>query len=47
MDAQLARNYMQRALNLKELQAAHDAGQPSIVQAVEGAHFLEGKLERV
>ena len=47
MDAQLARNHMQRASNLKELQAAHDAGQPSIVQAVEGAHFLEGKLERV
>ena len=47
MDAQLARNKMRRALNLKELQAAHDAGQPIIVQAVEGAHFLEGKLERV
>ncbi len=47
MDAQLARNKMQRALNLKELQASHDQGQPIIVQAVEGAHFLEGKLERV
>ena len=47
MDAQLAKNHMQRALNLKELQAAHDQGQPIIVQAVEGAHFLEGKLERV
>ena len=47
MDAQLTRNHMQRALNVKELQAAHDAGQPTIVQAVEGAHFLEGKLERV
>ena len=47
MDAQLARNHMQRALNLKDLQAAHDQAQPTIVQAVEGAHFLEGKLERV
>lgn len=47
MDAQLARNHMQRALNLKELQAAHDRGQPTLVQAVEGGHFLEGKLERV
>ena len=34
MDAQLARNHMQRALNLKDLQAAHDQAQPTIVQAV-------------
>jgi microsomal dipeptidase-like Zn-dependent dipeptidase len=47
LDAQLARNHIQRALNLKDLQAAHDKGQPTIVQAVEGGHFLEGKLERV
>lgn len=47
MDVQLARNHMQRALSLKDLQAAHDSGQPIIVQAVEGGHFLEGKLERV
>lgn len=47
MDAQLARNKMRRALNLQDLQAAHDQGQPIIVQAVEGGHFLEGKLERV
>ena len=47
MDAQLAKNHMRRALNLQDLQAAHDAGQPTIVQAVEGAHFLEGKLERL
>ena len=47
LDAQLARNHMQRALNLKDLQAAHDKGQPTVVQAVEGGHFLEGKLERV
>src|SRR4051812_25718421 len=47
MDAQLARNHIQRALNLKDLQAASEKGQPTIVQAVEGGHFLEGKLERV
>ncbi len=47
MDVQLTRNKMRRALNLQELQAAHDQGQPTIIQAVEGAHFLEGKLERL
>ena len=34
-------------MNLKDLQAAHDKGQPAIVQSIEGAHFLEGHLERV
>ena len=47
IDAQLARNKMRRALNFSELQTAHDAGQPTIIQAVVGAHFLEGKLERL
>src|SRR4051812_26880744 len=47
MDAQLARNHMKRALNFKDLQTAHDNRQPTVVQAVEGGHFIEGKLERV
>jgi membrane dipeptidase len=47
MDVQLARNKMKRALNLKDLQAAHDAGQPVVIQDVEGAHFLEGQLDRL
>ena len=47
MDAQLKRNQMQRALNLKDLQSAHGKKQPIIIQAVEGGHFLEGKLDRV
>jgi microsomal dipeptidase-like Zn-dependent dipeptidase len=47
LDAQLTRNHIQRALNLNDLQTGHDRGQPTIVQAVEGGHFLEGKLERV
>src|SRR5262249_8651199 len=33
--------------NLKDLQTAHDKRQPIVIQAVEGGHFLEGKLERV
>jgi membrane dipeptidase len=47
IDAQLQKGYMHRALNLKDLQAANDHGQPTIVQTVEGAHFIEGHLDRV
>ena len=47
IDAQLEKAHMQRALNLKDLQTAHDQGQPTIVQAVEGSHFIEGHLDRV
>jgi membrane dipeptidase len=50
IDAQLEKEHMHRALNLKDLQAAHDPlkhAQPIIVQTVEGAQFIEGRLERV
>jgi membrane dipeptidase len=47
IDAQLEKGHMHRALNLKDLQAAHHRGQPTIVQTVEGAHFIEGHLDRV
>jgi membrane dipeptidase len=47
LDAQLARNHMQRALNLKDLRAAHEKRQPIVVQSVEGGHFVEDKPERV
>ena len=47
MDAILERNGMRRALNLADLRAAHAAGRPTVVQAVEGGHFLEGRLERL
>jgi membrane dipeptidase len=47
MDKQLENNNMQRSLNLADLRAAHDRHQPTVVQSVEGAHFLEGHLERV
>jgi len=47
IDAQLEKGDIHRALNLKDLQAAHDHGQPTIVQTVEGAQFIEGHLDRV
>jgi len=47
IDAQLAKGHMRRALNLKDLHAAHDHGSPTIVQTVEGAMFIEGHLDRV
>lgn len=42
IDAQLEKGHIRRALNLKDLQSAHDHGQPTIVQTVEGSHFIEG-----
>jgi membrane dipeptidase len=47
IDAELEKAHVRRALNLKDLQAAHDHRQPTIVQSVEGALFIEGRLERV
>jgi membrane dipeptidase len=47
IDAQLEKGHMHRALDLKDLQTAHDQGRPTIVQSVEGSHFIEGHLDRV
>jgi membrane dipeptidase len=47
MDQQLVRNNITRALTLADLRKAHDIRQPTVVQSIEGAHFLEGHLERV
>ena len=47
IDAQLEKGHIQRALNLKDLQTAHNHGRPTIVQTVEGAMFIEGHLDRV
>jgi membrane dipeptidase len=47
IDGLMGKDGLTRALNLKDLQTAHDKGQPAIVQSIEGAHFLEGHLERV
>jgi microsomal dipeptidase-like Zn-dependent dipeptidase len=47
MDQQLAKNKMTRALNLADLTATHNKHQPTVIQSVEGCHFLEGHADRV
>jgi membrane dipeptidase len=47
MDEVLKTNDMKRSLNLSDIKTAHKQHRPTVIQSVEGAHFLEGKLERV
>jgi membrane dipeptidase len=47
MDQQLINNGIKRSLNLADLRAAHDKHQPTVIQSIEGGHFLEGKLDRL
>jgi len=47
MDEVLKSNHLTRSLNLADLQRAHNAHQPTVIQSVEGGHFLEGKVGRV
>ena len=47
MDKMLESNNVKRSMNLKELRSAHDKHQPTVIQSVEGGHFLEGNLERL
>jgi len=47
MDEVLKTNNMKRALNLSDVKTAHKDRRPTVIQSVEGSHFLEGKLERV
>jgi membrane dipeptidase len=47
MDRQLERNGMKRSLTPADVRAAHKNGHPTLIQAIEGAHFLQGHLERV
>lgn len=47
VDGQLERGHIRRALKLQDLESAHRNGQATIVQSVEGSHFIEGHLERV
>jgi membrane dipeptidase len=47
MDEVLRSNIMKRSLNLADLKAAHQIHQPTVIQSVEGCHFLEGKMDRV
>jgi microsomal dipeptidase-like Zn-dependent dipeptidase len=47
MDRQLERNNMKRSLTPADVRTAHKIGQPTVIQAVEGGHFLQGHVERV
>jgi membrane dipeptidase len=47
IDSELSKGHIRRALNLKDLKTAHGQGRPTIVQTVEGAHFIEGRLDRI
>jgi membrane dipeptidase len=47
MDRQLGRNGMKLSLNAEDVHTAHQKGQPTVIQAIEGGHFLQGHLERV
>lgn len=47
MDKTLADNHMTRALTLADIKAAHKKHTPTVIQSVEGCHFLEGKVARV
>lgn len=47
MDNVLELNKMKRSLNLSDLKNAHKAKTPTVIQSVEGGHFLEGKIDRL
>ncbi|MGC4038136.1 MAG: membrane dipeptidase [Chitinophagaceae bacterium] len=47
MDAMLANNKMNRSLNMADVNNAHKNHESTVIQSVEGCHFLEGKLNRV
>jgi membrane dipeptidase len=47
MDRQLERSGMKRSLTPADVRGARKNGQPTVIQAIEGAHFLQGHLERV
>ena len=47
MDELLKSNSMKRSLNLADIIAAHKEHRPTVIQSVEGGHFLEGKPERL
>ncbi|MET1056055.1 MAG: membrane dipeptidase [Pedobacter sp.] len=47
LDEQLKINGLKRALTLSDLNKAHKKRQPAVIQAVEGAHFLDGHLDRL
>ena len=47
VDAMLQAQGLRRALRRGDLAALHAERAPAIVQAIEGSHFLEGRLERI
>lgn len=47
MDKILVNNKVKRSMNLSELRAAYEMEEPTVIQSVEGGHFLEGKLDRL
>ncbi len=47
MDKVLESNNMKRAMNMKDIRSAYHAHKPTVIQSVEGAHFLEGHLDRL
>ena len=47
MDEVLKSNYIKRSLNLTDIISAHKKHEPTVIQSVEGAHFLEGHLDRI
>jgi len=47
IDELVTRHGVRRALTVADLKAAHAAGQPAIVEDIEGLDFLEKKLERL
>ena len=47
MDEFLKNNSMTRSFDLSDLQLAHKENKATVIQSVEGGHFLEGKLERL
>lgn len=47
MDKILELNGLKRSLNFNDLKSFHKAQKPTVIQSVEGGHFLDGKLERL
>lgn len=47
MDRQLERNGVKRSLTTDDIRFAHKKKQPTVIQSIEGCHFLQGHVERV
>ena len=47
MDRHLERNSVKRSLTPHDVRTAHKNSQLTVIQAIEGGHFLQGHLERV